>query len=383
MPPKEDGRITQTVMLTVTDDCNLRCRYCFELDKNPRVMDPVLMREIVSRHVTPANEFTEVVFDIPGGEPLLVFDRIRDLIDWFHQQKWQKSHLFSIGTNATLLEDDMKAWFASHHDCVVLCTSLDGTKEAHDLNRCNSYDAVVRNVPFLVEHWPDQAVKMTINADTIHLVAEGVKNIHALGLLVEANVIFEDGWGSPESKRELLEEYTRQLETLVEFYTEHPELAPPRLVNKYLPVVLRGGGPESRYCGAGKYMVSYDVDGRAYPCHRFTPLGSRRPAVDPYAREESALFLAGPDRCQDCLISSICPTCQGHNWEVHGNVDYRTTSHCEFVKLEVLASAKLAFNRLKPRLLDLPLKQMEQDREVMETLLHLESIKKIFQEMKV
>lgn len=373
---------TQTVMMDVTGDCNLRCRYCFEENNSSHVMSEELMKDIILRHMKQENGFSGVVFDISGGEPLLVFDQIRRVIEWFHRYQWKKGHLFSIGTNATLLNDEMKDWFSSYKDCVVLCISLDGTKKAHDFNRSNSYDSVVQHIPFLRENWPDQPVKMTINADTIDQVAEGIKNIHSLGLLVEANVVFEDVWGTKEEKEAILDEYARQLELLVEFYTENPHLTVPRIVNKYLPVVLKSDlGHSHRYCGAGKYMVAYTPDGESYPCHRFTPLGSRRPCNNPYKGEQKIAIT--PEKCEKCFINSICPTCQGFNWEEHQNVDSRTTYHCEFIKLEVMASAKLVFNKLKPNLVSLSSKNFKQDNDAMEMLLNLKAIKKVFSDLNI
>jgi radical SAM protein with 4Fe4S-binding SPASM domain len=378
MPDRENR---QTVMMLVTEDCNLHCRYCFEEEKSPRSMNEELMKEIILRHIREKNDFSGVVFDMSGGEPLLVFNRIRRVIEWFHQHRWEKGHVFSIGSNATLLNEEMKAWFSSYKDCVVLCVSLDGTKRAHDFNRSNSYDRVVEHIPFIRENWPEQPVKMTINADTIDQVAEGIKNIHSLGLSVEANVVFEDVWGTVEEKEHILDEYARQLELLVEFYTENPHLTIPRIVNKYLPVVLETERESyQRYCGAGKYMVAYTPEGESYPCHRFTPLGSQRPCPAPYEAKRKTNI--APDKCRECLIKSICPTCQGFNWEEHQNVDYRTTYHCDFVKLEGLASAKLAFNKLKPKLLSLPLREIQKDKEALEMLLNLKAIKKVFSDLK-
>lgn len=376
---RKDRIDEQTVMMTVTELCNLNCRYCFEKVKTKRVMPESVMKEIIQRHMTQNNEFTGVVFDISGGEPLLEFDRIRRVINWFHETEWEKRHLFSIGTNATLFTDVIKSWFLKHRDCVVPCISLDGTKSAHDLNRSQSYDAVVKHVSFLKENWPDQSVKMTINADTLDQVADGIENIHSLGLKVEANVVFEDIWGQDTRKKQYLDIYREQLEQLVDFYTQHPELTPPRLVDKYLPILALDGQPATdRYCGAGKYMVSYTPDGEAYPCHRFTPFCSQRPSQIPYAAQTSTL---GPPSCSTCLIQALCPTCQGFNWEENANVDERTTYHCDFVKLEVLASAKLTFNRLKSNCLSLSPDSVNTDQETRMMFTQLKAVKRVFSEL--
>ena len=63
------------VMLTLTQDCNLRCRYCYEPNKSRDYwMDIKTAQQAVTNFMNEENEFTGVEFDFFGGEPLLAFD---------------------------------------------------------------------------------------------------------------------------------------------------------------------------------------------------------------------------------------------------------------------------------------------------------------------
>lgn len=136
----------QAITLTLTQDCNLRCRYCYEPNKSrDYYMSFDVARQAVIDAMRAKNKYEEVEFDFFGGEPMLAFDLIRELVDWFHTQKWEKGHLFFIGTNGTILTDEMKSWLVKHKNCVICGISLDGNKIAHDLNRSNSYDRVKKN----------------------------------------------------------------------------------------------------------------------------------------------------------------------------------------------------------------------------------------------
>ena len=53
-----------------------------------------------------------------------------------------------------------------------------------------------------------------------------------------------------------------------------------------------------------------------------------------------------PEECANCKIIHSCPTCAGFNWEVNGDTGIRSTYHCEAHKLEVLAAAQIAAERL-------------------------------------
>ncbi len=334
---------TQTVMFLVTEACNLRCVYCYEVNRSKRGVSEEGIKKIICAHMA-QKRFKNISFDFFGGEPLLQFARIRNVVEWFHTRTWPKGHRFTISTNGTLLDGEKKRWLSEWRDCVIPMLSLDGTKAAHDRSRSNSYDDVVAHVEFFRENWPEQPARMTISPDTIDQVAEGIINIHSLGLPVEAAVVFEDVWGDAESKRRHLESYEEQLAMLVDFYAERPELPVPFILNRDPAFLMLKHEPGERFCGAGRYMAYYAPDGIRYPCHRFAPLSTTRPSTDPWG-EQDALDM--PALCQKCILLSFCPTCQGFNWEANGNTDARTTNHCEFFKLEVLASAKLLLRRIR------------------------------------
>jgi len=340
----------RTVTLTVTEDCNLRCRYCYEPNKSrERYMSREVAQDAIRFYMQEESELEVVEFDFFGGEPMLAFDLIREVVDWFHQQEWSRNHLFFIGTNGTLLTDEMKSWLVANKQCVYMGISLDGNKTAHDLNRSNSYDRVRENLPFFMEHWPDQPVKMTISAETIPHVADSIIDLEELGVLFSANVVFENIWGTPEQKAELLETYRQQLERLVEYYLCHPDLVPATLLNRRVEMINVGrpAGEECiRWCGAGHEMMVIGVDGGRYPCHRFMPwVTGREVPTGPVNHQASWR----PEMCTNCRLVALCPTCAGYNWQENGDSGLRSTYHCEAFKLEVLASARLQALRLLQR----------------------------------
>lgn len=335
----------QTVTLTVTEDCNLRCRYCYEPNKSrDRYMSLATAQQAIVEHMEANNEFEGIEFDFFGGEPMLAFHLIRDLVDWFHTRSWQKDHLFFIGTNGTILTEEMKSWLVQHKDCVWVGVSLDGNKTAHDLNRSNSYDRLIKNLPFFRENWPAQPVKMTICAETIPFVADSIIELEEMEIPFSANIVFEDIWGSPEQKEVLLDKYAEQLDRLVEYYATHPELFPARIVDHKLEAASKqwvsGNISEDciRWCGAGHEMVVIEVDGRRSPCHRFSPWVTGKPAPTDLVNYQKAWE---PKKCAECQWNRMCATCAGYNWQLNGDSGVRTVYHCEAFKLELQASAKL------------------------------------------
>lgn len=347
---KNQKKQQQIVTLTLTEDCNLRCRYCYEPNKSrDHYMSLSTAQDAVIEYMETDNGFDGVEFDFFGGEPMLVFDLIRELVDWFHTQSWRKDHLFYIGTNGTILTEEMKSWLVQHKDCVSVGVSLDGNKIAHDLNRSNSYDRLMKNLPFFRENWPTQPVKMTISAETIPYVADSIIQFEELEIPFSANIVFEDIWGPPEQKATLLDIYAEQLDRLVEYYIVHPDLVPARIIdikpefaaNEWLAKHI--GEDCVRWCGAGHEMVVIEVDGSRSPCHRFSPWVTGRPAPTNLVNRQKSWE---PEQCSNCRWNQICPTCAGYNWQMNGESGIRTTNHCQAFKLELQASAKLQALRL-------------------------------------
>lgn len=346
-PIYEDRR--RLVTLTVTEDCNLRCRYCYEPNKIPRYMSCETAQNAIVHFMETEKEFEGIEFDFFGGEPMLAFDLIRDVVDWFHSKEWPKKHLFFICTNGTILNDETKSWLVENKECVKVGISLDGNRIAHNLNRSNSYDLVRSNLPFFMEHWPTQLVKMTISAETIPYVADSIIELEEMEVPFSANIVFEDIWGTPEQKEALLEIYAQQLDRLVKYYVDHPDLYPARIVDVKVEMAsqeLRDKQqlerPFKRWCGAGHEMVVVEVDGSHSPCHRFSPWITKLPLPEHVNRQASWQ----PEECSQCKLVSVCPVCAGFNWEKNGDSGIRTTYHCDAFKLEAQASAKLQALRL-------------------------------------
>lgn len=173
------------------------------------------------------------------------------------------------------------------------------------------------------------------------------------GIPFSANVTFDNIWGTQAQKIVLLETYAQQLDRLVDYYVAHPGLVPARIIDVKLEhlsqeahITRSPGGECLRWCGAGHEMIAVNVDGTRAPCHRFSPWITGRPVPEnPVNRQNSWK----PDKCAECKLISLCPTCAGFNWQENGDSGIRTTYHCEAFKLEAIASAKLQVLRLAER----------------------------------
>jgi uncharacterized protein len=155
--------------------CNLDCAYCFFLSKELlypgsrfRMADELLetyLRQLIEAHAA----VPEVMVAWQGGEPTLMgldfFRRSVELAEGF-LRPGQRA-VYTIQTNATLLDADWAAFFREHGFLVGV--SIDGPRELHDAYRVNkggkgSFDEVMRGLGHLREAGVEWNALTTIHA---------------------------------------------------------------------------------------------------------------------------------------------------------------------------------------------------------------------------
>jgi uncharacterized protein len=341
---KEDDKknIPYNISLIVTEECNLACVYCFEHSKSFREMSFETAKDALDELLSIDTGYGWVNIEFTGGEPLLNFDLIRQVFLYVksHYMERNRRITFNIGTNGTVLTDEMMAWL-KRFTCISIGLSLDGTKEVHDRNRSGSYDAIMKHLDFFKSY--NVPVKMTISPYTIEHLAESITHIQELGFDLEANVVFEDIWGEPQEKARLLHVYAKELEKLVDYYDTHRDKKLPFLIEGGIESLLVPWEEDHKFCGSGQCMVTVDPEGKKYPCHRFAPVACARPAED----VDFTFSGVKPAKCANCKIRRMCHSCLGYNFEKFGDIDHRTVYHCEFVKLQLRAAALYRVRTIK------------------------------------
>jgi uncharacterized protein len=153
--------------------CNLRCRYCYYLNKKnlypnsgAGVMSEDLLERFVEQYLN-AQTLREVLFTWHGGEPLMrhrsFYQRALAL-----QRKYARGRLIDncLQTNGTLLTDDWCSFLKDNNFLVGL--SLDGPPAAHDPYRrtatgAPSFPAVMKGLALLQKHGVPFNIMATVN----------------------------------------------------------------------------------------------------------------------------------------------------------------------------------------------------------------------------
>ena len=173
------------ITLNITNGCNLKCVYCFEHDKDGRKMSVENAISIVDKcyqnylknRTDYDNNFMVSFF---GGEPFLNFEVMEEVMKYSRDKGYSID--FGVTTNLTILTDHMIDIIEEYE--LGILVSIDGIKEIHDRNRCNSYDTVKANVKKLVDRGLKYLLeaRITVMPKDVTNLLESVQSIFEMGI---------------------------------------------------------------------------------------------------------------------------------------------------------------------------------------------------------
>lgn len=199
-----DGNISM-MTLQVTQNCNLRCRYCIysgsyiNRTHNNMRMEWMVAKKAIDFYYEHSKCSREISIGFYGGEPLLELDLIGKTVEYAEEMFKGKRLSFNMTTNATLLSDKAVEFILGHNFHISI--SLDGPKNIQDGNRVfadketGTFDTVMRNLEHIKKKYPEFMGKISFNAvidlskdvccaNEFFMSYDMVKNISAMGNMV-------------------------------------------------------------------------------------------------------------------------------------------------------------------------------------------------------
>jgi uncharacterized protein len=342
-----------TLVLTLTTGCNMGCTYCYREDlTTPR--DAAVMEETTAMAAidlllkeSTGHERVSVVFF--GGEPLTRFPTIRALVAYAEQEalKSNKQIDFSLTTNASLLSDEIVAFFQLHR--FGISVSIDGDEAVHDRYRITiggkgTYQLVAKNVRRLLAVCKARPVGARVTLGSGNTDVGGIyRHLHDdLGF---AEVGFAPVTASKDSPLGLDDaEMRATLDAMLVLGRDYVDAAKRGIRHGFSNMNqmmhdLYSGTRKTLPCGAGVGLLAVSTEGKLALCHRFT--GTSFPSfgdVDAgIAQHELSSFLTAAQRlhpaCQGCSARSICAGgCYHEAYVSRGDALSPTFSHCDFIR---------------------------------------------------
>lgn len=343
----------KAMCLHVAHDCNLRCQYCFagtgKYSGERSIMPIETGKKAIDYLIHHSYGRRNLEVDFFGGEPLLNFDLVREVVAYARslEKEHGKNFRFTITTNGVLLDDDKIDFINREMYNVVL--SVDGRREVNDrvrrrIDGSGCYDSIMPKFKRLVEKRGDgqyyvrgtfTRYNLDFAEDVLHFVDEGFDQVS-----VEPVV-------APESAP-----YSLTQEHLPQIFAEYERLA--RIIlerrrngqrfNFFHFMLDLDQGPcaikRLRGCGCGNEYVAITPDGDVYPCHQFVgmsgwKMGSVFDMSLDFERKTDFAKATVYDKpeCKKCWAKFYCSGgCNANNLQYGGSIRTPFSLSCELEK---------------------------------------------------
>lgn len=339
-PALTEKPLVKALCLHLAHDCNLRCAYCFAgtgpFGGSRELMSVEVGRAALDFLVQSSGTRRNLEVDFFGGEPLLNFEVLQQLVDYGHslELSHNKQFRFTVTTNATLLTQSVQDYLNQEQIAVVL--SLDGRQSVNDRTRPfaggrGSYQAIVGDMQQFAasrdhENYYVRGTYTRYNLD----FASDVAHMADLGF---RHLSMEPVVGSPSEpytfKQEDLPQLLQEYERLAAYFVQRHQSGQPFTFFHFNLSLEHGPCPIKRVtgCGAGYDYLAVTPSGELYPCHQFVGQeqwemgtvfrGITRPDI---SQQFQAVNLYSKPDCVDCWARFFCSGgCMAHAWFANGD----------------------------------------------------------------
>ncbi|MEA3315066.1 MAG: radical SAM protein [Campylobacterota bacterium] len=175
----------KTLVLEITEQCNLRCTYCIfdedyqnERKHNSFNMSKDIVYKAIDNYKTRINN-KEAYIVFYGGEPLIRYDFIKDIVN-YAKKILGDIVKFSFTTNGIYLTKEKIIFFKDNN--FLITVSLDGDKNIHnkyrkDKDKNGSYDTIINNLKYIYYNYLEY-YKKNIQINCVVNSAEEFKELN-------------------------------------------------------------------------------------------------------------------------------------------------------------------------------------------------------------
>jgi uncharacterized protein len=277
---KDKAKRTLIYVVYLTENCNLRCRYCYVKRKTKTMLWNTAKQAI--DFVLSLN-YKPTIIAFFGGEPLLEWKLIKRVVEYIKSK--DKTIRFDIATNVTLLNKEILKYFKTHKFSPTL--SFDGVKVANDKERVfegdkGSFDIIDKKLNFFKGYPHKLQIRITFTPNTIKYLANSIQYVIKKGL-ADARINIMPAIDSHKWTEDDFRIFKEQIfEIALIFLKNWKE-------NKFINIcsnedvpmgfhlinLTKKGNLDNEFCGAGRNILAVSVDGKIYPCYVLAGLSDR------------------------------------------------------------------------------------------------------------
>ena len=333
--------VVKALCLHVAHTCNLNCSYCFASQGKYHGERAMMSFEVGKRAldflIENSGTRKNLEVDFFGGEPLMNFQVVKDLVAYARsiEQEKGKRFRFTLTTNGVQEDDDVIEW--ANQECSNVVLSLDGRKEVHDRFRVDyagngSWEKIVPKFQKFVQARGGKDYYM--RGTFTHNNPDFLKDIQQMLDLGFTELSMEPvvcAAGDPSAlTEEDLPIVMEQYEKLAELMLERDREGRPFTFYHYM--IDLTGGPciykRISGCGSGTEYMAVTPWGDLYPCHQFVGeerfrLGNIWDGVTntEVQGEFAACNVYAHPECRDCWARLYCSGgCAANAYHATGSV---------------------------------------------------------------
>ena len=353
---ERSGDVIKALCLHVAHTCNLNCSYCFASQGKYHGDRALMSFEVGKRAldflIENSGSRTNLEVDFFGGEPLMNWDVVKELVKYARSQEGpcHKNFRFTLTTNGMLIDDDVIDFANKEMSNVVL--SLDGRKEIHDRLRIDyagngSYDRIVPKFQELVKSRGEKNYYM--RGTFTHANPDFTKDIFHMADLGFTELSMEPVVASPDDPAALtasdIEIVKEQYEILAKEMLRREKEGRPITFYHYMLDLTEGPCIYKRIsgCGSGTEYMAVTPWGDLYPCHQFVgdekyKLGDIWNGVTNHSLREQFRSCNAYSRseCNDCWAKFYCSGgCAANAYHASGSIQGTYEPGCELFKKRI------------------------------------------------
>ena len=358
--------VVKALCLHVAHTCNLNCAYCFASQGKYHGERALMSFEVGKRALDFLVENSagrrNLEVDFFGGEPLMNFDVVKQLVAYARsiEKEKNKNFRFTLTTNGVLVDDDVIDF--ANRECSNVVLSLDGRKEIHDRYRVDyagngSWEKIVPKFQKLVE--ARQGKNYYMRGTFTHANPDFLKDIQKMLELGFRELSMEPVVCAPGDPSELTEAdlavVMEQYEQLAELMLRHDKKGDPFTFYHYM--IDLTGGPciykRISGCGSGTEYMAVTPWGDLYPCHQFVGdekflLGNIWDGVTNTAvqSEFAACNVYAHEECRDCWARLYCSGgCAANAYHATGSITGVYENGCKLFRKRMECAIMVAIAR--------------------------------------
>ena len=326
------------VALHLTHNCNQRCDYCYGGHKFKSSISIETAQQCVEFLLSQPQG--RCVITLFGGEPLLEYDLIRELVPWGKQRAKEagKSLGFRMSTNGLLLNDERLGFLVRNK--IRFSLSIDGCRDAHLKHRgtAKDWERLTARIPMILGRFPYTPTVSVVTPQNVAFLDESVRFLTDQGFRYQLFTLAHDVvWTTAD-----MGVFEEQLERVAEYYVEVCRAGGKlfiNYINEKVKTLVEGPNERGRECDLARSQFAIAPSGRIYPCVQFVgddtdhewAIGDVFSGFDEERRQKVVrLNLSDREHCQECAFDGRCHNfCGCINWRTTGDITRIPSTLCE------------------------------------------------------